>query len=481
VRGPRRGLRSVIVVTVSFVVLATSIAIALLAYGVVRSDATAFRNTDGNKDYQHASDIGEVEVQLKQELAQYAAQHPKSATPNGLTHYLQHDLKLTFLSVFDPLHPPVECSYDPCWAAIPATAQHFATQHNGSAGSAQLVQVGGDGGIPWIAVTPLAKTVGNGHLSLLGASPYYGAAIPNDNKLWARISIVIASGFALAVLAGLVIAFSVRRPLKRIAAATRRLGEGDLTARAPTKGSEELGQLGEAFNVMAQRLGTTLDELHVAQDTQRHFVADVSHELRTPLSTMVAALDALDATSPTDRRRSAELLSDQTRRLAQLVDDLLEISRFDAGEADLRPELVDLAALVRDAAHDVAPDADIVITGSALCVVDPRRIHAVVRNLINNAIRHGTPPVTVEIESASRGGAVLRVIDHGPGIAPARQESIFGRFAHGDSSRGGGTGLGLAIVRENLLLHGATITVSNSAPTCFTVDLRPPRTTSADE
>ncbi|MCW2494134.1 HAMP domain-containing sensor histidine kinase [Jatrophihabitans sp.] len=476
-RRPRRGLRSVIVFTVSFVVLATSVAIAVVAYGVVRSDANAFRSADGSKDYQHASDIGQVEVQLRQAVSQYAARHPKSATPDGLTQYLQHDLKLTFLTVFDPLHPSEACPYQPCWLAIPPAAKSTALLHTGLVGGAQLVQIGGDGGIPWIAVTPLAKTAGDGHLMLLGASGYYGAAIPNDNELWQRISIVVAAGVALAILAGLVIAFSVRRPLKRIAAATRQFGEGDLTARAPTKGSEELGQLGEAFNVMAQRLGTTLDELHASQDTQRRFVADVSHELRTPLSTMVATLTALDAASPADRHRSAELLADQTRRLARLVDDLLEISRFDAGEADLSMELVDLAALVRDAARDVAPDVEIPITGTALCLVDPRRMHAVVRNLINNAIRHGVPPVTVEIDSGAGDGVRLHIIDQGPGIPQDRQESIFGRFTRGDPARSGGTGLGLAIARENLRLHHATLVVSHTAPTCFTVHFSAPTLT----
>ena len=459
-------------------VLVTTVAISLIAQVVVRAQARDFQETSDRENYQHLVDLTEVNARVKDMIAAEVAADPAAATPEGLTDHVRRTLGFGFLSVVDPRHPPSECSYDPCWSDFPPEVQ--------AAARAGLTYLGGDLDAVersryWVAITPLDADIGTGDLVLAASASRLGREA-DYRVLWYGTAIVIGAGLVLAVLAGLAVSSSIRRPLDRITAATERLGRGDVTARAPDGGSDEVRRLGTTFNAMADQLRTTLEELHASQEVQRRFVADVSHELRTPLSTMLATLDALDTASSTSRRRAAVLLAEQTRRLAGLVEDLLEISRFDVGQAELRSEPVDLAALVADAARSVTADVvvPVTVTGSALRLVDPRRMHTVVRNLLSNAMRHGVAPVRVDIAEEADGTLSLTVEDQGPGIAREHQHSIFDRFAQGTSARSGGTGLGLAIVQDNVRLHGGSLWVSDSAPTRFTVTL-PESTAVADE
>ena len=473
----RPTLRTTIVGTVAVVVLAATAALALVAFGVVRSGASSLRDVEYADQRLQASNTAAVERVVAVTVADYARTHPADATAGGLTRYLHTVQHLDFMTVLDPKDAADPCRGFPCWATLPGEAQRRLSLGKPYEAGDRL---DGSEETTFTVTTPLGEAVGDGHLALAVQTSTYGT-IPGVRTFWYRTSIVIGAGVALAVLAGLVVAFSVRRPLRLVSTAARRFGEGDLTAHAPERGSEELAALGAVFNTMAGRLRRTLDELHASQDVQRRFVADVSHELRTPLSTMLASLGAMNGPSTVDRQRSVELLSMQTYRLAGLVDDLLEISRFDAGQAELSREVVDLGDLVRDAAGTVAPDLPIEITvvGGPLWSVDPRRMHTVARNLIANAVRHGLPPVRVVIDSTRGGVLRLEVIDDGPGIDLARSARIFGRFTQLDDSRSGGnngSGLGLAIARENVLLHGGTIEVSAGPPTRFTVTLpQPPR------
>ena len=467
----RRGhrLRTVVVSTFVVAVLVTTVAISLIAQVVVRAQAGDFQETSDRENYQHLVDLTEVNAQVKEMIAAEVAADPAAATPESLTDHVQRTLGFGFLSVVDPRHPPSACSYDPCWSDFPPEVQEAAR--------AGLTYLGGDldpveRSRYWLAITPLDADIGTGDLVLAASASRLGQDA-DHRVLWYGTAIVIGAGLVLAVLAGLAVSSSIRRPLDRITAATERLGQGDVTARAPDGGSDEIRRLGTTFNAMADQLRTTLEELHASQDVQRRFVADVSHELRTPLSTMLATLDALDSASSTSRRRAAVLLAEQTRRLAGLVEDLLEISRFDVGQAELRSEPVDLAALVADAARSVTADVvvPVTVTGSALRLVDPRRMHTVVRNLLSNAMRHGVAPVRVDITQQTDGTLSLTVEDQGPGIAGEHRHSIFDRFAQGTPARSGGTGLGLAIVQDNVRLHGGSLRVSDSAPTRFTVIL----------
>ncbi|WP_354643681.1 HAMP domain-containing sensor histidine kinase [Kitasatospora camelliae] len=304
--------------------------------------------------------------------------------------------------------------------------------------------------------------------------------------------LVDAATVAIGALLAWWIAGRVQRPVRAAGAAARALGEGDLTVRLPVTGRDELADLSTSFNLMAARLSDTIDELTRHEERQRRFVADVSHELRTPTASLLAAAAALD--NPATRDGAAVLIAPQLRRLAALTEDLLEISRLDAGEAVLLPQPIDLADLVADvAAHCEDPAAvSVRAEGDTGAEVDPRRIHTVVGNLVSNALRHGSAPVEVTV-SGTADTVAVRVADHGPGVPADLRERVFDRFVRGDRARatavgdrsraatardrgGSGNGLGLAIALENARLHRATLTVSDGPRAVFTLTVprRPP-------
>ncbi len=276
-------------------------------------------------------------------------------------------------------------------------------------------------------------------------------------------------------------------PLRRARRAVRRLEVGLLETRLPVAGSDEFSDLAESFNRMAEALERTVGDLRALEASQRRFVADVSHELRTPLTALTTAADVLEANAGGLNdigQRAARLLVVESRRLAGLVEDLMEISRLDAGVAAMAWEEVDVAALVAGALRsrgwgkkvEVRLQPDVVITA------DPRRLDAVIGNLVGNAFEHGRPPVRVVL-SADATTVRLQVADGGSGIAPEHLAGVFERFYKADPSRprSAGSGLGLAIARENARLHGGDVTVANhpGAGAVFIVVL--PRRTSVPE
>jgi two-component system sensor histidine kinase MtrB len=238
----------------------------------------------------------------------------------------------------------------------------------------------------------------------------------------------------------------IRRPIKALSVAADELGAGALDTRVPVKGRDEVAALAESFNTMAARLGESIEALHAKDRQQRRFVADVAHDLRTPLASMIATVDSLDHAEPAIRTRAAEILGTQARRLAKLVEDLLEIARFDAGKADLRVATVDLTDLVANAAEVTGVEAAVTTAGDVTVVADPRRVHTVVANLLADA---------------------------GPGVPEDLLPILFDRFARGDHARQAteGSGLGLAIARENVLVHGGSLTAHNDGGAVFTVRL----------
>ncbi|MFF2405321.1 ATP-binding protein [Streptomyces sp. NPDC058092] len=281
----------------------------------------------------------------------------------------------------------------------------------------------------------------------------------------------------LAAALALLAAGTVLRPVRKLGRATRELAAGDLGSRVAVTGHDELADLARTFNETADALQASDAELRGQEAKARRFVADVSHELRTPLAamTMVATVLEEDADQlPPDAARAARTVGAETARLCRLVEDLMEISRFDAKAVRLNGAEMDLADTVR-ASLALRGWTDRVRTHlreGVRAVVDRRRVDVIVANLVGNALRHGAPPVTVTLGTtlATDGEWVtLEVADQGPGLPPGARERVFDRFYKADAARtrgaaddsGQGSGLGTAIALENARLHGGTIDVAD--------------------
>jgi two-component system sensor histidine kinase MtrB len=284
--------------------------------------------------------------------------------------------------------------------------------------------------------------------------------------------VLAASGLLLATITGLAFAASRRvlGPVRRLARAAQQMSGGDLSVRVEPAGRDELAQLVATFNTMASALQDKVGELEVMEARARRFAGDVSHELRTPLTAMTAVADILgdDTAASVDGTAAARLVAQEIRHLNRLVEDLIEISRFDAGSAQLIAEDTDVAAAVRECLQarnwaDACPEVPAGLTVR----LDRRRFDVIVANLVGNALRHGAPPVTVRasIQAGRAGGSelVLEVRDHGPGLPAGAIGHVFDRFYKADSARARseGSGLGLAIAEENARLHGGRIDAAN--------------------
>ncbi|MBQ0904453.1 HAMP domain-containing sensor histidine kinase [Micromonospora sp. U21] len=263
----------------------------------------------------------------------------------------------------------------------------------------------------------------------------------------------------LAVLLALLAARGVLRPVRELGRAARQLGEGDLTTRLAVRGADELADVARTFNDTAGTLERQVGELRRMEADARRFVADVSHELRTPLAAMTAVTDVLDEEAdrlPGDAGRAARLVSQETQTLTQLVNDLIEVSRFDSGTARLSLDDVDVAAAVT-ATLRVRGWADRVraeLPSGVFARLDPRRLDVIVANLVGNAFRHGAEPVSVRL-CAEPDWITIEVRDQGPGLDPEVLPHVFDRFYKADTARtrSEGSGLGLAIAWENARLH----------------------------
>lgn len=260
----------------------------------------------------------------------------------------------------------------------------------------------------------------------------------------------------------------VVRPVRLAAHVAERIADGNLDERMAVRGEDELARLGRSFNEMTESLQDQIVRMENLSALQRRFVSDVSHELRTPLTTVRMAGEMLYESRddfPPAVRRSAELLQQQLDRFEDLLGDLLEISRFDAGAAVLDAEARDVRDIVGAAVDQAVPLAGrkgtwLSVTqpdDSCVADVDPRRVERVLRNLLVNAIEHadGTD-VEVTVGADDRAVAVT-VRDHGVGMTRDEAEHVFDRFWRADPARArttGGTGLGLAISLEDAHLHG---------------------------
>ena len=288
-------------------------------------------------------------------------------------------------------------------------------------------------------------------------------------RLAARAWLTGAVALVFAVLLALLAERGVLGPVRELRRATNRLGEGDLTARARVRGTDELADVTRTFNNTAATLERHVGELRRLESEARRFVADVSHELRTPLAAMTAVTDVLDDEAqrlPGDAGRAARLVSEETHKLTRLVNDLIEVSRFDTGAATLVLDDVDVAEAIRTTlrARGWSDRVEAEPPVGLVAHLDPRRLDVIVANLVSNALRHGEPPVSLRVH-VRPDRLDIEVADSGPGLAPDVLAHVFDRFYKADTarSRSEGSGLGLAIARENARLHGGDLTVANRA------------------
>jgi len=254
------------------------------------------------------------------------------------------------------------------------------------------------------------------------------------------------------------------RMARRIA---ERYASGNLEQRMHVSGEDDIARLSTSFNQMAASLQRQIRRLENLSRLQQRFVSDVSHELRTPLTTVQMASEVLyDSRAGFDPQtaRSAELLKGELDRFESLLSDLLDLSRFDAGAAQLELDTIDLSQVARAAADDAGLARAgigvrlVGVEAPAVVEADMRRIDRIVRNLLTNAAKYSGSDV-VEIEVAQNDDSVsLAVRDFGVGLSGDENVRVFDRFWRADPARTqGGTGLGLAISREDAALHGGTL------------------------
>ncbi|MEW9553587.1 ATP-binding protein [Nonomuraea sp. NPDC050783] len=286
-------------------------------------------------------------------------------------------------------------------------------------------------------------------------------------------------GIAIVLIALVVALLSARQvllPVRRLSAAAQALGEGRLDTRLPVHGQDELAGLTARFNDAAAALELSVSELRSLEAMSRRFVADVSHELRTPLTAMTAVADVLSEEAgrlPEAPAQAVLLVLREIERLRELVEHLIEISRFDAGTATLNLEPVNVADAIADCLETRGWSDQVEVNASQglTASLDPRRFDVIVANLVGNALKHGAPPVVVNARSTEN-GLEVKVRDHGRGIPREALPHVFDRFfkAGAGRARSQGSGLGLAIARANVHLHGGTISVRAQEPgTLFTV------------
>ena len=304
---------------------------------------------------------------------------------------------------------------------------------------------------------------------------YLVYSLNNQNRTLSIIkNALLLTGFALVFLIGLITWLVVRqvvKPVREAATIAQKFTQGDFSQRMKVDSSDEIATLSTAFNDMALSLESQISRLENLSRVQQRFVSDVSHELRTPLTTLRMASEVIhsqkDSFDPTITR-SSELLVAQLDRFERLLEDLLEVSRFDAEVAVLEPVDFDLIRLIERCIEDVRASAhDHVIsitfdheTANAMIKADIRRVERIMRNLLSNAFDHAEDkPINVTVIS-TRTEVAVGVRDFGTGIEPAALTRIFDRFWRADPSRArvrGGTGLGLSIALEDARLHNGEL------------------------
>ncbi|MFD3549036.1 sensor histidine kinase [Streptomyces sp. NPDC058655] len=351
---------------------------------------------------------------------------------------------------------------------VPASLQHAVNDR-------QKTTSGNDSEyhVYWQRTKPQGNPYLVGGTRIVGGGPtgymYKSLAQERDDLNALGWSLTIATCLALlgSALLAQAAARTVLKPVQRLGDAARRLGEGELDHRLDVSGTDELADLSHTFNKTAEALEKKVADMSAREESSRRFVADMSHELRTPLTALTAVAEVLeeevDDLDPMIAPAVALVVS-ETRRLNDLVENLMEVTRFDAGTARLVLDDVNVSDQVT-ACIDVRAWLDAVELDAArdiMARLDPRRLDVILANLIGNALKHGGSPVRVSVAVEGE-WLVIAVRDNGPGIPQEVLPHVFDRFYKASASRpkSDGSGLGLSIAMENAHIHGGDITAAN--------------------
>jgi signal transduction histidine kinase len=308
---------------------------------------------------------------------------------------------------------------------------------------------------------------------------------------WARDNLLVplvwagTAALVLSTLLALLLGRSVARPLRRVAAAAEAISQGETGRRAPVSGPSEVEALARSFNRMA-------DQVEAAQQSQRDLVANVSHELKTPLTSIQGFSQAIldgTATEPEATARAADIIHEEAQRMRRMVDDLLILARFDAGQVEMAREPVEIGRLLRGCVETLTPQvekADVAvevdISGELFASGDADQLGQVFTNLIDNGVAHTPQGGRVSVAarmvpareathhrghdkapSSAEQAIQVTVTDSGEGIPAETLPRIFERFYRADKARRrrGGAGLGLAIAKEIIAALGGTLTAES--------------------
>ncbi len=306
--------------------------------------------------------------------------------------------------------------------------------------------------------------------------PAVGAQ-PADRALRSAVNwLLLLGGLVAALVAvaiGLVLARRATAPARALTRAAGALASGDRSQRVAATAGDEFGQMGRAFNQMADRIER--EDL-----LRRQFASSVAHELRTPLAILRSQVEALQDGVVQATPKELASLHEEILRTSRLVDDLQTLASAEAAGFTLERQPVALRPLLERAVRELTALfaarqvrvhtrlADLVVVG------DPARLRQVAANLLSNALKFTAPGGRVRVELTGEGGqAVLRVADSGPGIPPEELPQVFDRFFRGSGVRAGGSGIGLAVVRELVAAHGGSVEATSppGAGATFTVRL----------
>ncbi|MGH9132703.1 MAG: HAMP domain-containing sensor histidine kinase [Ilumatobacteraceae bacterium] len=314
-----------------------------------------------------------------------------------------------------------------------------------AAGRAGGQRFTGDDGEPYLGVGVFIGAYDTGYLE----------AFPLDTTertLTVILTTLILGAFVATVFAtffGWSTSRRLLRPLSRVADAAGEIAAGGLGARLEPASDPDLARLAGTFNDMADAVQTRIER-------EVRFASDVSHELRSPITALSAAVEVLDARRhelPDRTQQALGVVVSQVRRFDDMVIDLLELSRIDAGATDLHTETVELAELCDRVAHRFGHGGlpiDVHRRAPRQAVVDRVRFERILGNLLENASTHGGGPLRISIEPGGGKTVLMAVEDSGPGVAAGERTRIFERFARGSAARHRvGTGLGLALVAEH--------------------------------